>query len=105
MGPGPAVRLLLGTRLSPRPVRALFPGQYVAVWKDKLTVDVEAEGDGVVRGSFGPLSGSGRWSIEGDELCLSYRKKVRCGPVIRDGAWYFGLLRSDGRPRLRFRPR
>jgi hypothetical protein len=91
--------------LSADEIRALFPGEYVAVWKDKLTVDVEAEGDGVVRGTLGFLSGSGRWSIEGDELCLSYLKKLKCGPVLKDGAWYLGLLRSDGRPRLRFRPR
>jgi hypothetical protein len=95
--------------LSAGELRALFPGQFVAVWKDKQRLEIDAGQGGEVRGGVGVLSSSGRWSIAGNELCLSFAmwtgKKVRCGRVFKDGGWYLGLLRSDGRPRLRFRPR
>lgn len=95
--------------LSAGELRALFPGQFVAVWKDKQRLEIDAGQDGQVRGGMGVLSSRGRWSIAGNELCLSFAmwtgKKVRCGRVLKDGGWYLGLLRGDGSPRLRFRPR
>lgn len=106
---GPAWAAQGRQTLSAGELKELFPGQFTAVWKDKQTLQIDAGRNGDVHGSTGVLSSSGRWSVRGNELCLSFGmwtgKDVRCGPVIKDGGWYLGLIRNDGRPRLRFRPR
>lgn len=95
-------------KLSASEIKALFPGQYVAVWKDKRRVQIQAGNNGEVYGVMGVLYDTGRWWIDGDQLCLSFRwwtaNEPRCSEVLRDGAWYLGMIRSNGRPRLRFRP-
>lgn len=93
--------------LSGSEIRALFPGQFEAVWKDKRQVSIEAGSDGAVRGWAGILSDSGRWSVEGDKLCVSFYwwtgNEPRCSEIRREGGWYLGMLRSNGEPRVRFR--
>jgi hypothetical protein len=94
--------------LSAAQVRALFPGEFEAVWKDKRRVVLHADADGTLKGSIGILSDSGRWWLHGSELCISLNswkvEKTRCGKVVAAGGWYLGLFREDGTPRLRFRP-
>lgn len=96
-----------GAVLSSGEVRALFPGTFEAVWKDKSHLRLGADGKGALSGTMGVVTDSGRWWIRGNELCISFRlwtqSTSRCGKVIKDGGWYLGLLRKDGTPRLRFR--
>jgi hypothetical protein len=97
-----------GEKLSAAEIAALFPGQYEAVWKDKHQVRVEAGSGGRISGSFGIFSGSGQWSIVGDQLCVASRwwggNRPRCSEVERQGDWYLGMHNGKGEPRVRFRP-
>lgn len=97
-----------GQKLSAGEIAALFPGRYEAIWKDKHQVRVVARTDGEISGSFGIFSGSGRWSIVGDELCVASRwwssNRPRCSEVLLHQGWYLGLPNSKGKSRVRFRP-
>jgi hypothetical protein len=95
-----------GEKLSAGEIVALFPGQYEAIWKDKHKIEVVADRDGDISGSFGVMSGNGRWSVVGDQLCVSswWFSKDRCSEVVRQGDWYFGMHNGKGKPRVRFRP-
>lgn len=96
-----------GATLSGGEIRALFPGQFEAVWKDNSQVSIEASSDGGVHGRTGILSDSGSWSVRGDELCVTFYwwtgNEPRCTEVRREGGWYVGMMRSNGEPRVRFR--
>ena len=97
-----------GQKLSADEIAALFPGRYQAVWKDRHEVSVLAGPDGEISGSYGIFSGSGRWSIVGDELCVAsrwmYNNRPRCSEVVLHQGWYLGMPNGKGKPRLRFRP-
>lgn len=97
-----------GEKLSAGEIAALFPGQYEAIWKDKHKVEVVAGIDGEISGSFGIFSGSGQWSIVGDQLCVATKwvsgNRPRCSKVEREEGWYLGMHNSKGKPRVRFRP-
>jgi hypothetical protein len=97
-----------GQKLSADEIAALFPGRYEAIWKDKHQVSVVAGPDGEISGSYGIFSGSGRWSIVGDELCVASRwlssNRPRCSEVVLHRGWYLGMQNSKGKPRVRFRP-
>jgi hypothetical protein len=97
-----------GSTLSASQVRALFPGRFEAVWKEKRRVVLEADANGGLTGTIGVLSDTGRWWMSGSHLCISLnswkKEKTRCGKVVASGGWYLGLFREDGTPRLRFRP-
>ena len=95
-----------GERLSAQEIAALFPGQYEAIWKDKHEVHVEAGDNGEIRGSYGIFSGSGKWWIVGDKLCVTSRwfSRDRCSAVERQGEWFMGMHNSKGKARVRFRP-
>jgi hypothetical protein len=97
-----------GEKLSAAELAALFPGHFEAIWKDKHQVRIVVDGDGEVRGSSGILSDSGRWSIDGDRLCVAFswwtRDRTRCTEVLRHGDWYVGMISGKGKPRVRFRP-
>ena len=100
---------LAGEKLSAEEIADLFPGRYEAIWKNKHQVQVVAGLDGEISGSFGIFSGSGEWSIVGDELCVDSRwfsgKRPKCSEVTRQEGWYLGMVNSKGVPRVRFRPK
>lgn len=104
----PSTTAEAGERLSADELAALFPGQFEAIWKDKHQVRVVVGSDGEVRGSSGIMSDSGRWSIDGDRLCVAFnwwtRDRTRCTEVLRRGDWYVGMISGKGKPRVRFRP-
>jgi hypothetical protein len=91
--------------LSNGELRALFPGRYVAVWKERINLTLIATANGMLAGGTWFRKDTGSWRVRGNELCITFSgwKKTRCGPVRKDGAWYLGLPRKDGTPRLRFR--
>ena len=95
-------------KLSGEEIAALFPGRYEAIWKDKHQVHVIAGRDGEISGSFGIFSGSGEWSIVGDQLCVASRwlsgNRPKCSEVFHQEGWYLGMNNSKGIPRVRFRP-
>jgi hypothetical protein len=97
-----------GEKLSAGEIAALFPGQFEAIWKNKHEVNVVAGSDGEMRGTTGIMSDSGRWSIDGDQLCVAFywwtKNRPRCTEVVRQDGWYHGMLNSKGKPRVRFRP-
>ena len=97
-----------GEKLTADEIAALFPGQYEAIWKNKHEVHVIAGTDGQISGSYGIISGSGQWSIVGDQLCVSSRwwsgNRPRCSELERQEGWYLGMQNGKGKPRLRFRP-
>jgi len=97
-----------GSTLSAKEVRALFPGKFEAVWKEKRSLTLSADANGGIVGYVGILSGSGRWWVKGSNLCITFDRwedeKTRCSRVVRNGGWYHGLYRDSGTPRLRFRP-
>ena len=64
----PLATVEAGEKLSADDIAALFPGHYEAIWKDRHKVYVVAGVDGEISGSFGVFSGSGQWSIVGDQL-------------------------------------
>ena len=103
---GPFTALQAGEKLSGSEIAALFPGQYEAIWKDRHEVRVEAGSNGELSGSYGIFSGSGKWWIVGDKLCVTSRwfSKDRCSEVERQGEWFMGMPNSKGKPRVRFRP-
>jgi len=88
-------------------LRHLFPGQFDAVWKDKINVTLVATANGRLAGETWAKSDTGTWAVRGNRLCISFSAwtKTKCGPVRRTGDWYFGLIRTDGSPRLKFRRR
>ena len=96
-----------GQKLSAGEIAALFPGRYQAIWKGKHQVSVLAGPDGEISGSYGIFSGSGRWSIVGDELCVAsrwmYNNRPRCSEVVLHQGWYLGMPNGKGKPRVRFR--
>jgi hypothetical protein len=104
----PAARAEKGQKLSAGEIAALFPGRYQAIWKDKHQVSVIAGPDGEISGSYGIFSGSGRWSIVGDELCVTSRwvsnNRPSCSEVVLQQGWYLGMPNGKGKPRVRFRP-
>lgn len=105
---GPFVTAQAGEKLTADEIAALFPGQYEAIWKNRHEVHVIAGTDGEISGSYGIISGSGQWSIVGDQLCLSSRwwsgNRPRCSELERQEGWYLGMYNGKGKPRLRFRP-
>ena len=103
----PAVVHAHAENVSASELRGLFPGKFEAVWKGKLNLTLSADADGRLDGHTWFVGDSGSWSVNGNILCLSFGgwKKSKCGPVQKSGNWYLGLLRADGTPRLKFRPR
>jgi len=96
-----------GEKLSADEIAALFPGHYEAIWKNRHQVDVSAGTNGEISGSYGIISGSGHWSIVGNQLCISSRwwsNRPRCSELVHQEGWYLGMHNGKGKPRLRFRP-
>ena len=104
----PVAKAEEGQKLSAGEIAALFPGRYEAIWKDRHQVSVIAGPNGEISGSYGIFSGSGRWSIVGDELCVASRwvsgNRPRCSEVVLHQGWYLGMPNGKGKPRVRFRP-
>ncbi len=82
-------------------------GTYQAVWKGKHRARVLIRRDGTLLARSGPRTDVGRWKIEGNRLCVSFRVwtkgRYKCGTVERQGRWLVGLRKADGTPRLRLR--
>jgi len=93
--------------LSAGELRRLFPGHFEAVWKNTLSLSLEANADGRLAGRTWFASDKGTWSLRGNILCITFGgwKKAKCGPVKQVGGWYVSLMRRDGTPRLKFRRR
>ena len=88
-------------------IEALFPGNFLAVWKEKVDVDVDVKLGGDLTAKYGIFPLSGSWKVVGDKLCVTISfwigSKKRCGFVRQRGEWYVGLFRANGTPRVRFR--
>lgn len=93
-------------RLSRAQLLKLFPGTYSGVAKDGTKIRIQGHADGSIRGIADEKHDHGRWSVEGNRLCIKWgfwlSGKKRCGYVVRDGAWYIAV-KENGKARLRFR--
>jgi hypothetical protein len=84
----------------------LFPGTYSGVASDGTRIRIMGRTDGTIRGIADEKHDQGRWSVEGNVLCIQWAfwlgAKKRCGAVHRDGPWYVAV-KNDGSARIRFR--
>ncbi|WP_137389322.1 hypothetical protein [Rhodoligotrophos defluvii] len=92
-----------------RMLRALFPGKFEAVWKNRRTLIIGADADGRLKGYSDGKYDAGRWEISGNKLCISFAVWTggdrKCGEVYRGDGWFMGLLNKKGEAHLRFRKR
>ncbi len=83
-----------GERSIPRhELRKMFPGQFQARVKG-FDVRFIASGDGRLKGFYGSLTDTGRWSVRGNRLCITLKDwldgETKCAAVRRasHGPWY-----------------
>ena len=92
-------------RLSPREIRALFPGSFTGTWQGKHTIAIVAGEDGSLAGAVGSSTDTGVWSISGRQLCVTFKTWTenvkQCGEVFKQGEFYIGFI-QDGKPQLQF---
>jgi len=104
LGGAPVAR----AQMSPEEIKELFPGTFMAIWKDKKRAVVEATTDGILHGkTSGGSTDTGRWWFKGEEFCVAFTwwtfNKAKCGTIDKKGAWYVGFYRKNGKPRVRFK--
>ena len=77
-------------------LRKFFPGSYSVTIFNSFTLNVRMSGNGVITGVSRGKRDSGRWSIEGSQLCVSWSNWTKgrkgCSVLRRDG----DLLRGRG---------
>jgi hypothetical protein len=82
--------------LSPSDLRRLFPGTYSVTIFNSFTLRVNMRRNGDMTGFAKGRSDTGRWSIEGKQLCIAWttwtKGKKGCSALRRDG----NLLRGRG---------
>jgi len=97
---GAQARTVSGTELKK------LRGVYTAIWKGRKA-RVKLNADGTLHAVSGTKKDVGRWRVRGNVLCVAFRVwtrgKYKCGTVEKKGAWYVGLRKKNGVPRLKFR--
>ena len=97
---------LADDRLDAREMHHVMPGNWSGTYKTtSLTLSITA--DGSVRGSYGGIPASGRWTAkrmnDGDRICLTISaiiSETKCGELFRKGNnVIYGYL-NRGKPRL-----
>lgn len=72
---------------------SLFPGSFQAV-AHGMTIKITARGNGTLSGQMQNLKDSGRWTLAGGRLCITWNKwlngKTSCSMVVADNGWYRG---------------
>ena len=80
-------------KLSQQELRSLFPGNFTAVVKGYV-VQFTAKGNGVLLGQMNGMKDTGRWSLQGGQLCIMMSNwtsgKSTCSTVVADNGWYRG---------------
>jgi hypothetical protein len=75
--------------LEPQEVRALFPGRYVVRVMNTLELTVSMHANGMVKGKANGETDTGRWSVEGSQLCITWSKwnngRKDCSNLKRSG--------------------
>jgi hypothetical protein len=75
--------------LDHKEVRALFPGRYVVRVMNTLELKVNMQANGVVTGLANGQRDTGRWSVEGGRLCITWTTwnngRKDCSPLTRQG--------------------
>jgi hypothetical protein len=93
-------------KLSRTQLLKLFPGTYGGVASDGTRIRIMGRADGTIRGIADQKHDQGRWSVEGNALCIQWTfwlgAMKRCGAVHRDGPWYVAV-KKDGSARMKFR--
>jgi len=80
-------------QVAPHELRKMFPGQFRALVRG-FDVRFIASRDGRLKGIYGSLTDTGRWSVRGNRLCIMLKDwldgKMKCSPVRRAarGEWY-----------------
>lgn len=71
----------------------LFPGSFLAV-AGGMSIKITARGNGSLHGQMQDLKDSGRWTLSGGRLCITWSKwlngKTACSMVVADNGWYRG---------------
>jgi hypothetical protein len=75
--------------LSAGELRQLFPGRYDVNIFGRWSVDMRLAPGGVITGKVGRFADKGRWSIEGNQLCIAWSSwtsgKKGCSALTRNG--------------------
>jgi hypothetical protein len=81
-----------GESLGHRALKKLFPGQFQAVVKGLVAIDIIAKRDGSLIGRMLSKTDTGRWSIQSGQLCILFETWMKgrpsCSQVVWDGQWY-----------------
>jgi hypothetical protein len=71
----------------------LFPGSFHAV-ANGMVIRITARGNGTLSGQMQNLKDSGRWTLSGGRLCITWNKwlngRTACSMVVADNGWYRG---------------
>ena len=74
-------------------------------WCSGYTVQISAQGNGVLVGHINGYKDQGRWSLSGGKLCITMSSftggKPTCSMVVADGGWYRGQESDSASSRLR----
>jgi hypothetical protein len=72
----------------------LFPGNYSVLIFGRYDLNVKMKPNGTVLGRAGKYSDSGRWSVDGNKLCIAWsnwtKGKKGCSTLRKDGNWVSG---------------
>jgi hypothetical protein len=79
----------LADSLQPNEVRALVPGRYVVRVMNTLDLTISMQANGTVKGKANGETDTGRWSVEGSKLCITWSKwnngRKDCSGLTRSG--------------------
>ena len=92
-------------RLTTAQIKALAPGTYVGMWKNKRQLNLRFSPNGTVSGTVDGIRHSGTWYASNGNLCLVFKilvfEKTKCGAILRNGRWLVGYYNKKGVPRIR----
>ena len=79
--------------VTPAELGNLFPGSFIAV-ASGMPVTIVASGNGTLRGQMKGYKDTGRWTLSGGRLCITWNKwlngKTSCSMIVADNGWYRG---------------
>lgn len=80
-------------KVTPAELGKLFPGSFVAV-AGGMPIRIVASGNGRLRGEVKGMKDTGRWTVSGTRLCITWDKwlggKTSCSIIVADNGWYLG---------------
>jgi hypothetical protein len=81
-------------------IQRLFPGYYEAEVQGGYTLLISAKTAGRLHGKAFGREDEGKWTIVGNELCVSWKSwtngETKCGEIARAGDWYIARNQQDG---------